>query len=299
MSGVIPSVPGAITNRNCHTTPTTSVPLRNHQIPVAHVWMYLLACINKTIEEVVCQCETCTQFQVQNAATPLTPTPTPSHPWQMCTLQIFHLEGADYIICSDFYSKMILIQCLPTGQSNTTKVILLLKEMFSEHGMPEILCSENGPQYASVEFADFCTSWHIIHETSSPHYPQSNGFAESCGKSVKHACQHAKCSGANPQLTLLALRATPIEAKLPSPPELLYQCQLTTTIPAKIHNTDQAALQVCEWIATHSDPFKSQVDKHCQYLAPLYAGQLVAMYDNLCKIWVPATVVFVLTKDSY
>ena len=36
--------------------------------------------INKAIEEAVQQCETCMRFQAQNAATPLTPTPTPSHP---------------------------------------------------------------------------------------------------------------------------------------------------------------------------------------------------------------------------
>ena len=93
---------------------------------------------NKAIEAVVHQCETCTWFQAQNAAAPLTPTPTPSHPWQICTSDIFTLEGADYLICGDFYSKMILIQCLPSGQSNATKVILLFKEMFSQHGIPEI-----------------------------------------------------------------------------------------------------------------------------------------------------------------
>ena len=114
--------------------------------------------INKAIEEVVHQCETCTQFQAQNAATPLTPTPALCHPWQKCTSDIFTLEGADHIICGNFYSKMILIQCLPSGQSNTTKVISLLKEMFSEHGIPETLHSDNGPQYVSAQFADFCTS---------------------------------------------------------------------------------------------------------------------------------------------
>ena len=77
--------------------------------------------------------------------------------------------------------------------------------MFSEHRIPEILHSDNGPQYASAQFADFCTSWGITHVTSSPHYPQSNGVAKSCVKSVKHVLQHAKYSGANPQLTLLAL----------------------------------------------------------------------------------------------
>ena len=64
--------------------------------------------INKTIKEVVCQCETCTQFQSQNAAVPLTPTPTPSCPWQMCATDIFTLEGVDHLVVGNFYSKMIL-----------------------------------------------------------------------------------------------------------------------------------------------------------------------------------------------
>ena len=146
--------------------------------------------INKAIEEAVCQCETCTQFQGQNAAAPLTPMPTPSHPWQMCTMDIFTLEGTDYLICGDVYSRMILIQHLPFGQSNTIKVISLLKEMFSEHKIPKVLCSDNSPQYASAQFTEFCSSWGITHETSSPYYPQLNGFAEACVKSMKHALQH-------------------------------------------------------------------------------------------------------------
>ena len=159
--------------------------------------------INKASEEVVCQCEICTWFQAWNAATLLTPTPTLSCPWQMCTSDIFTLERANYIICGDFYSKMILIKHLPSGQSNTARVVSLLKEMFSEHGIPEILCSDNSPQYTNAQFANSCTSWGITHEPSSPHYPQSNGFAEACVKSVKHVLQHAKYNEANPQFTLL------------------------------------------------------------------------------------------------
>ena len=145
--------------------------------------------INKAIEEVVCQCETCTWFQSQNAAVPLTPTPTPSCPWQMCATDIFTLEGVDHLVVGDFYLKMIFIQHIPPGQSNANKVVWLLKEMFSEHGIPKVLHSYNGPQCASAQFADFCISWGITHKTSSLHYPQSNGFAEACIKSIKHALQ--------------------------------------------------------------------------------------------------------------
>ena len=105
--------------------------------------------INKATEEAVWQCETCTQSQAQTTAAPLTPMATPSCPWQMCTMDIFTLEGIDYLICSDFYSKMILIQCLPSGHSNTVNVVLLLKEMFLDHGIPKVLHSDNGPQYVS------------------------------------------------------------------------------------------------------------------------------------------------------
>ena len=97
-----------------------------------------------------------------------------------------------------------------------------------------------------------------VSQTTSPYCPQSNGFAEACVKSVKHAFQHAKYSGANPQLATLSYSN---QCQAPITCLLLYQCQLRTTIPAKFCNTDPAVLQVCEWIATHSDTFRSQVDK--------------------------------------
>ena len=255
------------------------VPHQLHQFHQGIMKSQLLACesffwpsINKAIEEVVCQCESCTQFQSQNAAVPLTPTPTPSCPWQMCATDIFMLEGVDHLVVVNFYSKMIFIWRIPPSQSNGNKVVLLLKEMFAEHGIPEVLYSDNGPQYVSAQFADFCISWGITHKTLSPHYPQSYGFAKACIKSVKHALQWAKYSGADPQLALLALQATPIDTNLPSPAELLYQCQVRTTILAKIHNSDPSAIQVCEQIDTHSEAAKAQADKCSKTLAPLYAG---------------------------
>ena len=91
----------------------------------------------------------------------------------------------------------------------------------------------------------------------------------------------------------------PIDSKLPSPAELLYQCQLRTTILAKICNSDPSAMQVREQIDTHSESAKAQADKCSKSLAPMYAGQPVATYDTLRKIWVPATVICILPWSSY
>ena len=141
--------------------------------------------------------------------------PLPSCPWWMCATDIIMLEGVDHLVVGNFYSKMIFIQHIPPSQSNANKVVLLLKKMFSEHGIPKVLCSNNGPQDVSAQFTDLCISWGITHETSSPHYPQSNGFAEACTKSIKHALQQAKYSGADPQLALLALQATNADSEQP------------------------------------------------------------------------------------
>ena len=43
--------------------------------------------------------------------------------------------------------------------------------------MPEILCTDNVPQYAIATFADCSIEWGFTHETCSPHHPQSNRFA--------------------------------------------------------------------------------------------------------------------------
>ena len=199
----------------------------------------------------------------------------------MCATDIFMPKGVDHLIVGDFYSKMIFIQCIPPGQSNTNKVVLLLKEMFSEHGIPEVLCSDNGLQYVSAQFTNFCISWGITCKTSSLHYPQYNGFAEACVKSVKHALQQAKYSSADLHLALLALWATPINTKLPSPAELLYQCQLRTTIPAKICNSDPSAIQVHEQINTCSEAAKAQADKCSKNTC------VTVCWSTTCNIWHP------------
>ena len=207
------------------TIATPPVPARNHQSTVVHLWMCLLARHKQG------------HRRSREAFSSVRPAPSSKpkmlqHPSLQCQLQPAHGRCAPQTsspwkelttwICGDFYSKMILIQCLPSGQSYTVKVISLLKEMFSEHGIPKVLCSDNCPHHASAQFTECCTSWGITHETSSPHYPQLNRFAKACVKSMKHALQHAKYSSADPQLALLALQATPIDAKLPLPAELLY-----------------------------------------------------------------------------
>ena len=83
---------------------------------------------------------------------------------------------------------------MPTSQCNSAKMITIMKDLFAEHGIPEEIRSDNGPQFASYLFAEFTKDWNIKHSTSSPWNSRSNGQAESTVKIVKGLFICAKCS---------------------------------------------------------------------------------------------------------
>ena len=70
--------------------------------------------------------------------------------------------------------------------------------IFSWLEIPEILQSDNGPQYASKEFEELAKSYGFWHETSSPLYPKSNGLAECMVQTAKRLLSRS----ADPQLAL-------------------------------------------------------------------------------------------------
>ena len=98
-------------------------------------------------------------------------------------------------------------------------------------------------------------------------------------------------------IALQHLKATPVDAKLPSPSQLLYNHKICTTIPFKICNTDPAAIQ--EHLEDRAEHVKSYADKHSRQLSPFYASQPIATFDTLRKIWIPITLVHVLPKNCY
>ena len=53
-----------------------------------------------------------------------------------------------------------------------------LIDLFSNKGFPKEIISDNSSPFNSQEFADYLSSHSVKHTTSSPNYPQSNGFME-------------------------------------------------------------------------------------------------------------------------
>jgi len=162
--------------------------------------------LSKQISDLVKCCPECAKEFTPNKE-PLIPTALPEYPWQKVGSDLFTLQGVQYLVVVDYFSRYPEVVKLPTTTSQS--VIKALKSMFARFGIPEIVVSDNGPQYSSQEFADFAKAYNFCHTTSSPHYPQSNGQAERTVKTVKKLLRDST----DPCLSLLSYRATPRKHK--------------------------------------------------------------------------------------
>ncbi|GAA0164997.1 hypothetical protein LIER_20507 [Lithospermum erythrorhizon] len=78
------------------------------------------------------------------------------------------------VVVVDYSSKGVEAAPLKkTGSDNIAK--FLWKHVITRFGVPNILLSNNGPQFGSEELARFCEKYNIEHRFSPVYYPQSNG----------------------------------------------------------------------------------------------------------------------------
>ena len=133
--------------------------------------------------------------------------PVPSRPWQVLAVDLFELQGQDYVVTTDYYSNFFEVDKLVSKTSK--EVIEKLKPHMARHGIPDKIVSDNCPQFSSQEFKKFKDLCEFDHVTSSPTYPQSNGKAENAVKTAQRIMLKASEAGSDPYLRFLDFRNTP------------------------------------------------------------------------------------------
>ena len=123
-----------------------------------------------------------------------------------------------------------------------------------------------------------------VHTTHSPIDLQSHV------KIGKQTLLCAKYSGTNPRIALQHLKATPVDAKLPSPSQMLCNCQIHTTIPSRICNTDPTGSR---------EPWRPS--QACQVLCwhVLQATYTILCWSANCHIWHPEENLDTYYSSSY
>ena len=143
--------------------------------------------------------------------------------------------GSMWLLAMDAHSKwpsVIRLANYPT----TEITIAGLDALFTIWGLPKTLVSDNGPQFASADFANWCRSNGIVHMTSAPFHPSSNGEAERLVGVFKRAMQRSvveegleKDQAA--RAFLREYRSTPHSTTGRTPAELMLGRQFRTRLP--------------------------------------------------------------------
>ena len=133
-------------------------------------------------EKFVKQCPEC-----QKPTTPpvelMLETPLSNHTWERVAADLFELKGTTYIVVVDYFSKYVEVKSLIS--TTAANMVVALKSIFSRHGVLVILMTDNGPQLSCSEMAELAELYGFHHQTSSPHYQQSNGQAKWAVRTVK------------------------------------------------------------------------------------------------------------------
>ncbi|XP_038063231.1 uncharacterized protein K02A2.6-like [Patiria miniata] len=179
--------------------------------------------IGTDIAQHIQQCEFCREKQPAQKAEPLMSTPLPQRAWQRIACDLAELKGKVYLVIVDYYSRWIEIHHLV--KTTALAVINFMKTTFARYGIPEVVVSDNGPQFLG-EFQQFAREFGFNHITTSPHYPQANGQAEKAVHVAKSILRQP-----DPIRALMTYRATPLPSLGVSPASLMMGRELRTTLP--------------------------------------------------------------------
>ena len=182
----------------------------------------------------------------------------------------------------------------------STTLIKFFKEQFSRHGIPDVLMTDNGPQYTSQEFKDFTQEWEFKHISSSPHHSRSNGKAESAVKVVQSLLKKAIADNKDPWLALLDYRNTPTAGIKSSPCQRLMSRRTRTLLSISSNLLYPEVIDVVsDSIEFKRQKAKSYFDKNAKPLPELQIGEEVRVSDKRRKAWQPGKCLEQLSYRSF
>ena len=235
--------------------------------------------ISKDIKQMADTCETCQERKPRNQHETLLQHEDGDTPWDKIGLDLFEIQGRQYLIAVCYYSNFIEVNQLTTTTS--AHVIAVLKKQFARFGVPRKIVSDGGSQFASKEFERFIKHWGIFHVMSSPGHQSANGKAESAVKIIKSMMIKTVKDRQDQNEALLELRNTQRQGSNLSPAEIMFGRHTRSMLPEmnlrkSIHRKK---------IASRKQAIKKSYDKRSRDLPELEKGQTVFYEHKKGEMW--------------
>lgn len=187
------------------------------------------------IEKFVKQCKGCTLVGAPNAPEPLRPTELPSKPWQHIAIDFCGPlpSGHHLFVIVDYYSRFTEVEIME--KIDSARAIAKLKIIFARFGLPLSITADNGRQFVSHEFKNFCETNNIKLISTTPYWPQQNGEVERQNRSLLKRLaisQEAKRDWKDDlNQYLLMYRSSPHSTTQKPPAEMLFNWNIRDKLP--------------------------------------------------------------------
>ena len=121
--------------------------------------------IDRDCENYVKSCYGCQLVASQDPPEPIRRTEFPTQPWQDIAIDLLGpLPSGHYLLVTvDYYSRFYEVDVMKSVTSH--KTIERLKPIFARYGLPTSIRCDNGPQFDSEEFRNFCETNNIQTDT--------------------------------------------------------------------------------------------------------------------------------------
>ena len=262
--------------------------------------------LDKHISDLVGSCQKCQRHLPSLQKEPLMPEPKPNRVFQAVSADYFTWAGRTYLVYVDRLSGWPAVFQV-RGEASARALTRSLRKMFASTGVPQTLRTDGGGQFTARHTREFLRKWGVLHEISTPHFPQSNGHAEAAVKSVKRLIkkltQHGDLDTDEFAQALLELRNTP-RADGRSPAQVVFGHPLRSAVPAH-HRAFaarwQKAADACDArAAEQSRQSEERYNTAARAHPTLRIGQQVLVQDTASRVWDRAgTITGVGTRRDY
>ena len=198
--------------------------------------------IDRSVESKVKSCLACQATTPVKNTEPLNMSPLPESAWSELSMDFGgpYPSGESILVVIDDYSRYPEVEIMTTI---TTKATLpRLDAIFSRHGIPDVLKSDNATTFRSQYFQNYASFMGFEHRKIEPLWPQANGCVERMMGTLNKTIISSQLEGRNWKQDLYAFllnyRATPHSTTGVSPAEALFGRKIKTRLPQSLSRSD-------------------------------------------------------------
>ena len=116
--------------------------------------------MSQDLKTFISTCDICQTHQTTQQKEPLQQHQVIKLPWAKLGMDLCQLHGCTLLGVCGYFSNYIEVERLTTTTSRS--VARVLSSLFARLGVPDVLVSDNGPQFVSAELASFAKKWKFM-----------------------------------------------------------------------------------------------------------------------------------------